>query len=200
MTDLNARLAKVREIIHIFPRPHFNVLKRLMEHMDRYVQLMLSERIVIDWQPYSIVDYEERNHMTPDNLATVICPNLLRAPNNNFGLIMKNMGPITVLFKAFLSHVRTLCTCFRGDVLTFPYQMHFIFDEDDADEADDGDEDVEGEDVLEGKEDEGGTDLGEVAEVLNVPEVEEPRFTSSPEPDEKLALGSGLPSPPIQSP
>lgn len=56
----------------------------------------------------SIVDYEEQNHMTPDNLATVICPNLLRAPNNNFGLIMKNMGPITVLFKAFLAHVRIL--------------------------------------------------------------------------------------------
>ena len=44
--------------------------------------------------------------MTADNLATVICPNLLRAPNNNFGLIMKNMGPITILFKAFLTHVR----------------------------------------------------------------------------------------------
>lgn len=43
--------------------------------------------------------------MTPDNLATVICPNLLRAPNNNFGLIMKNMGAIIVLFKALITHV-----------------------------------------------------------------------------------------------
>ena len=43
--------------------------------------------------------------MTPDNLATVLSPNLFRAPNNNFGLIMKNMGPITVLFKALITHV-----------------------------------------------------------------------------------------------
>ena len=43
--------------------------------------------------------------MTPDNLATVICPNLLRAPRNDFGLIMKNMGSIIVLFKALITHV-----------------------------------------------------------------------------------------------
>lgn len=54
---------------------------------------------------FRVVDYEEKNHMTPDNLATVICPNLLRAPNNSFGLIMQNMGPITVLFKALITHV-----------------------------------------------------------------------------------------------
>ena len=78
--------------------------------------------------------------------------------------------------------------------------MHFIFDEDNADEADDVDEDVEGEDTIEGEESEGGKDSSEVVEVLNVPDVEQPRFTSSPEPDEKLALGSGMPSPPIQSP
>ncbi len=44
--------------------------------------------------------------MTPDNLATVICPNLLRAPRNDFGLVMKNMGSIIVLFKALITHVR----------------------------------------------------------------------------------------------
>jgi GTPase-activating protein BEM2 len=59
----------------------------------------------------SVADYEEKNHMTPDNLATVICPNLLRAPNNNFALIMKNMGAITALFKALLTHVSSFTLC-----------------------------------------------------------------------------------------
>lgn len=44
--------------------------------------------------------------MTPENLTTVICPNLLRAPGNNFGMIMANMAPIAVLFKALIVHVR----------------------------------------------------------------------------------------------
>lgn len=50
--------------------------------------------------------------MTPENLTTVICPNILRAPNNNFGLIMANMAPIGVLFKALIVHVSNFMTLF----------------------------------------------------------------------------------------
>ena len=125
--------------------------------------------------------------MTPENLAVVICPNLLRAPNNNFGLIMKNMGPLTVLFKALIMHVRLSCYPVRIRVLNSkPTQMHYIFDEDVAEEGE------EGEDVDEG--DEEGDDDGLVhgdestaGDALYVPEVDfGPRFTASPEPDELL--------------
>ena len=85
------------------------------------------------------MDYEDQNQMTPENLAVVICPNLLRAPNNNFGLIMKNMGPLTVLFKALITHVRLSYYSIRIRVLiSKPTQMHYIFDEDVAEEGEEG--------------------------------------------------------------
>ncbi|EJD07051.1 uncharacterized protein FOMMEDRAFT_118141 [Fomitiporia mediterranea MF3/22] len=143
LPDLDERLAKIREVVHLFPRAHFSVLKRLAEHMDR------------------VVDYEEQNHMTPDNLAVVICPNLLRAPNNNFGLIMKNMGPLTVLFKALITHI------------------HVIFDEDVGEEGEEGEEGDEEEELLDDD------------SKLYVPEVDfGPRFVASPEPDELLIASS----------
>ncbi|KAL5486267.1 BEM2 [Sanghuangporus weigelae] len=153
-TDLDERLARIREIVHTFPRAHFSVLKRLAEHMDR------------------VVDYEEQNHMTPDNLAVVICPNLLRAPSNNFGLIMKNMGPMTVLFKALITH------------------MHFIFDET-VEEGEEG-EDVDEEEEFVGEEDEGKVPAD--SHSLFVPEVDfGPRFVASPEPDDLLQDTSSSP-------
>ncbi|KAI5119639.1 hypothetical protein M0805_009001 [Coniferiporia weirii] len=141
LPDLDERLSKIREVLHLFPRAHFSVLKRLAEHLDR------------------VVDNEDQNHMTPDNLATVFCPNLLRAPNNNFGLIMKNMGPITVFFKALIAH------------------MHFIFDEDEGG-GEDEDEHAEAED------DEMVDDLGVPEPEEDCPP--DPRFVSSPEPDDCL--------------
>lgn len=78
-------------------------------------------------------------------------------------------------------------------------QTRYIFDEEAVDEADEADEEadeVEGDG--EGEIAEEGLDSNfEVAEVVSVPEVEEPRLTASPEPVEKLALSSGLASPPI---
>lgn len=106
--------------------------------------------------------------MTPDNLATVICPNLLRAPNDNFGLIMKNMGPITVLFKALVTHVSftTRPSIAETDALE---KVHFIF----------GEEEVEEEDMEESPDD---------LVIYEEPEEEEEEFvaplTSSPEPEE----------------
>ena len=37
LPDLDERLAKIRDIVHLFPRAHFTVLKRLAEHLDRYL-------------------------------------------------------------------------------------------------------------------------------------------------------------------
>jgi hypothetical protein len=39
--DLDERLAKIRQVVHLFPRAHFSVLRRLMEHMDRCVVVIV---------------------------------------------------------------------------------------------------------------------------------------------------------------
>ena len=61
----------------------------------------------------------------------------------------------------------------------------------------------EGDDVdEEGAEDEVSVyhdSSGELAEVLSVPDIDVPRITASPEPDERMVLSSGLPSPPINA-
>lgn len=58
------------------PQPHFNLIKRLMEHLDR------------------ITDNEQVNAMHAQNLALVLAPTLLRPPPgpDSFGLAMINLG------------------------------------------------------------------------------------------------------------
>lgn len=47
--------------------------------------------------------------MTAEALAIVFSPNLLRAPQNNFAMILNNMGLSHKLVKAFITHVSPLC-------------------------------------------------------------------------------------------
>lgn len=44
--------------------------------------------------------------MTAEALAIVFSPNLLRAPQNDFALILSNMGHTHKLVKALITHVR----------------------------------------------------------------------------------------------
>ena len=55
-----------------------------------------------------VTDYEEHNQMTTDALAIVFSPNLLRAPHNDFLMIMSNMQHTNKLVKALVTHVRVL--------------------------------------------------------------------------------------------
>lgn len=52
-----------------------------------------------------VTDYEEFNHMTAEALAIVFSPNLLRAPQNDFVMILNNMGLSHKLVKALITHV-----------------------------------------------------------------------------------------------
>jgi GTPase-activating protein BEM2 len=88
--DLEQRLDNIRGVVHSLPRAHYYLLKRLVEHLDR------------------VADFEDKNHMSVDNLATVMGPNLLRAPQDNFGVIMRNMGVTHMLLKALVMHVSCL--------------------------------------------------------------------------------------------
>lgn len=55
-----------------------------------------------------VTDFEEHNQMTAEALAIVFSPNLLRTPQNDFALILANMGYTHKLVKALITHVGSL--------------------------------------------------------------------------------------------
>ncbi|KAF8951373.1 hypothetical protein BDZ97DRAFT_1932432 [Flammula alnicola] len=84
--NLDDRLLSVRNVVQALPQPNFNILRRVSEHLDK------------------VTDYEEYNHMTAEALAIVFSPNLLRAPQNDFVMILNNMGLSHKLVKALITH------------------------------------------------------------------------------------------------
>ncbi|KAG6382111.1 hypothetical protein JVT61DRAFT_754 [Boletus reticuloceps] len=105
--NLHARLSSIRGVVHALPRANFDLLKRVAEHLDK------------------VTDFEEQNHMTAEALAIVFSPNLLRAPQNDFALILANMAYTHKLVKALITH------------------FHVIFDEDYEAENDVEEDDME---------------------------------------------------------
>ncbi|KIK93915.1 hypothetical protein PAXRUDRAFT_485676 [Paxillus rubicundulus Ve08.2h10] len=115
--NLHQRLASIRNVVHALPQGNFDMLKRVAEHLDK------------------VTDFEEHNQMTAEALAIVFSPNLLRAPQNDFALILANMGYTHKLVKALITH------------------FHVIFDED-YEAENDVEEDEMGAPILEEDEDE----------------------------------------------
>ena len=76
VNSYDERLYTIRDLAWQMPQPHFNLIKRLMEHLDR------------------ITDNEQVNAMHAQNLALVLAPTLLRPPPgpDSFGLAMINLG------------------------------------------------------------------------------------------------------------
>ncbi|KAG5636991.1 hypothetical protein H0H81_006167 [Sphagnurus paluster] len=97
LENLDARLDNIRKVVRGLPSGNFNLLRRVSEHLDK------------------VTDYEDQNHMTAEALAIVFSPNLLRSPQNDFSMILANMGHTHKLVKALITH------------------FHVIFDEADAD-------------------------------------------------------------------
>lgn len=86
--DLGTRVANVRDIVHALPPANFELLKRIVEHLEK------------------VTDYEESNQMTAESLSTVFAPNLLRSTNNDFGTFFSNMAAGHRVTKILISHVR----------------------------------------------------------------------------------------------
>jgi len=76
--------------------------------------------------------------MTTDALAIVFSPNLLRAPHNDFLMIMSNMQHTHRLVKALVTHVSTINPLLGR--LVYCLQFHTIFDEAEVDQEYDDDE------------------------------------------------------------
>ncbi|KAF9222356.1 hypothetical protein BS17DRAFT_838369 [Gyrodon lividus] len=117
--NLHERLSSIRSVVHALPQGNFDLLKRVAEHLDK------------------VTDFEEQNQMTAEALAIVFSPNLLRAPQNDFALILANMGYTHKLVKALITH------------------FHVIFDEDYEAENDVEEDETEAP-ILEEEEEEDG--------------------------------------------
>ncbi|KAJ7464127.1 rho GTPase activating protein 22 [Mycena latifolia] len=107
LENLDDRLTSIRNVVQGLPRPNFDLLKRVSEHLDK------------------VADFEEYNQMTAEGLAIVFSPNLLRAPQENFAMILANMGHTHKLVKALITH------------------FHVIFDEGDVEVEGDAEDDEE---------------------------------------------------------
>ncbi|KAL1659369.1 rho GTPase activating protein 22 [Schizophyllum commune] len=90
LESLDDRIFAIRGIIHRLSQSHYDLLKRIVEHLDK------------------VADYEEHNQMTAEALAIVFSPNLLRAPQNDFSLVLANMGHSNKLVKTLLTHMHAI--------------------------------------------------------------------------------------------
>ncbi|PCH35674.1 hypothetical protein WOLCODRAFT_28060 [Wolfiporia cocos MD-104 SS10] len=88
--DLSARLSSIRKVVHSLPDVNFDLLKRIVEHLEK------------------VTDYEENTQMTAESLATVFSPNLIRAPNNDVGLFFANMSAGHRVTKLLIAHFHTI--------------------------------------------------------------------------------------------
>ena len=105
--NLHARLSSIRGVVRALPRANFDLLKRVAEHLDKCVFFFSWQHSAFDLLLHPrVTDFEEQNHMTAEALAIVFSPNLLRAPQNDFALILANMGHTHKLVKALITHVR----------------------------------------------------------------------------------------------
>ncbi|KAM6502914.1 rho GTPase activating protein 22 [Amanita muscaria] len=90
LESLEERLKAIRSVVQRLPQANFDLLRRVSEHLDK------------------VTDYEEMNQMTAEALAIVFSPNLLRAPQNDFVMILANMGNTHKLVKALITHHHVL--------------------------------------------------------------------------------------------
>ncbi|KAF8883269.1 hypothetical protein BD779DRAFT_1674611 [Infundibulicybe gibba] len=90
LENLDERLTAIRNVVQELPQGNFDLLKRVSEHLDK------------------VTDFEEHNQMTAEALAIVFSPNLLRAPQNDFVMILSNMGHTHKLVKALITHFHVI--------------------------------------------------------------------------------------------
>ncbi|KAF5354352.1 hypothetical protein D9758_010729 [Tetrapyrgos nigripes] len=88
--NLDDRISNLRKLVHRLPQANFDVLKRIMEHLD------------------TVTDFEEHNQMTAEGLSIVWSPNLLRAPQNDFFMALSNMPHSHKLVKTMITHFHVI--------------------------------------------------------------------------------------------
>ena len=124
---------------------------------------------------FRVTDYEEHNQMTAEALAIVFSPNLLRAPQNDFVMILANMGHTHKLVKALITHVRRPTHVFgRGANFLHP-QFHVIFDDVDPEAEVDQDDDFDSPILEEDEDEDDEVDEGDDGANLQPPLTHRPK-------------------------
>lgn len=100
---LDGRLMQIRKVVQNLPTANYDLLKRISEHLEKYIPCY--SKVPQFLNHFRVNDYEDRNNMTADALAIVFSPNLLRAPHNDFVMILANMGHTHKLVHALITHV-----------------------------------------------------------------------------------------------
>ncbi|GES99991.1 GTPase-activating protein BEM2/IPL2 [Rhizophagus clarus] len=80
--DRDEKLYAIKDLLYRLPKPNYELLKRLIEHLER------------------VTDYEETNHMYASNLAIVFGPNLLKSIE--FYKSMGNLGHHSSIVKSLI--------------------------------------------------------------------------------------------------
>ncbi|KAI8978267.1 hypothetical protein BD414DRAFT_421946 [Trametes punicea] len=88
--DLQTKVSNVREVVRSLPAANFDLLKRIIEHLER------------------VTDFEESNQMTAESLATVFSPNLLRSTNSDVGTFFSNMAAGHRVTKMLIAHFHVI--------------------------------------------------------------------------------------------
>ncbi|KAI0366782.1 hypothetical protein BV20DRAFT_971516 [Pilatotrama ljubarskyi] len=88
--DFQTKVSNVREIVRSLPSANFDLLKRIIEHLER------------------VTDFEESNQMTTESLATVFSPNLLRSTNSDVGTFFSNMAAGHRITKMLIAHFHVI--------------------------------------------------------------------------------------------
>ncbi|KZT36942.1 hypothetical protein SISSUDRAFT_1063257 [Sistotremastrum suecicum HHB10207 ss-3] len=88
--DFDQRLSEVRKVVRQLPTANYDLLRRLMEHLER------------------VTDFEEHNQMTSQALAIVFSPNVVKAPGDDLALAMANMNYTTQLVKTLITHFHVI--------------------------------------------------------------------------------------------
>ncbi|PIL33764.1 transporter [Ganoderma sinense ZZ0214-1] len=88
--DFETKVSNVRDIVHALPAANFDILKRIIEHLEK------------------VTDYEDSNQMTTESLSTVFAPNLLRSTNSDVGNFFSNMAACHRVTKILISHFHSI--------------------------------------------------------------------------------------------
>ncbi|KAI0352013.1 hypothetical protein OH77DRAFT_829733 [Trametes cingulata] len=88
--DFQTKVSNVRGIVRSLPAANFDLLKRIVEHLER------------------VTDFEESNQMTAESLATVFSPNLLRSTNSDVGTFFSNMAAGHRVTKMLIAHYHVI--------------------------------------------------------------------------------------------
>lgn len=102
--DYEARLTEVRVIVWSAPHAEFEALKRLMYHLERYVNPAFHCFLELT-QRDRVTDHESFNAMHASNLSIIFAPTIIRPPNgpSSFALAMKNLGAAANIIKLLIT-------------------------------------------------------------------------------------------------